>query len=364
MDERIAAAKARARPPPRHPRPSLPARRGHQVRRLHRRLATSSLAAGGEAPGRRVHRLLRRPLHGRERRRACARRTSRSSCRTSPPAARWPTWPTPTSSRCAGASSSRWASSPARLGRRHARRDPGHLHQLVGGHQGVRRRTRRRRLHLVQRRGDADVGVGARREDPLPARPAPRPQHRLQDGRAARPDGGVGSRTRSGAVCSPRIVQNARIILWKGHCSVHTRFTVRQIEQLPRAASRGPGHRASRGAVGRRAGGRRRAARPSTSSTRCSNSPAGSIWAVGTEVHLVNRLAHEVAPDRTVVSLDQFGCLCSTMFRVSPNHLLWVLEGLVEGDGPQPDRRAGRQKHWSQARARPHARSQELGARS
>ena len=60
-------------------------------------------------------------------------------------------------------------------------------------------------------------------------------------------------------------------------------------------------------------------------------SPVGSIWAVGTEIHLVNRLAQEMAPDRTVLSLDQFGCLCSTMFRVSPNHLLWVLESLVDG---------------------------------
>ena len=62
------------------------------------------------------------------------------------------------------------------------------------------------------------------------------------------------------------------------------------------------------------------------------DSPAGSIWAVATEVHLVNRLAHEVAPERTVVTLDPFGCLCSTMFRVSPNHLLWILEGLVNGE--------------------------------
>jgi quinolinate synthase len=62
-----------------------------------------------------------------------------------------------------------------------------------------------------------------------------------------------------------------------------------------------------------------------------SNSPEGSIWAVGTEVHLVNRLARDLAPKRTVLSLDQFGCLCSTMFRVSPNHLLWILEELVEG---------------------------------
>ena len=61
------------------------------------------------------------------------------------------------------------------------------------------------------------------------------------------------------------------------------------------------------------------------------SSPSGSIWAVATEIHLVNRLKNEVEPDKTVVTLDPFGCLCSTMFRVSPNHLLWVLEGLVEG---------------------------------
>ncbi|MBW8712848.1 MAG: quinolinate synthase NadA, partial [Acidobacteria bacterium] len=54
--------------------------------------------------------------------------------------------------------------------------------------------------------------------------------------------------------------------------------------------------------------------------------------AVATEVHLVNRLGNEVAPARTVVTLDPFGCLCSTMFRVSPNHLLWILEGLVNGE--------------------------------
>jgi quinolinate synthase len=61
-------------------------------------------------------------------------------------------------------------------------------------------------------------------------------------------------------------------------------------------------------------------------------SPAGSVWAVGTEIHLVNRLAHDVAPDRTVMTLDAVGCLCSTMFRISPNHLLWALEGLVQGE--------------------------------
>jgi quinolinate synthase len=86
-----------------------------------------------------------------------------------------------------------------------------------------------------------------------------------------------------------------------------------------------------------------------------SNSPEGSIWAVGTEVHLVNRLAQQLAPGRTVVSLDQFGCLCSTMFRVSPNHLLWILEELVEGPRAQPDRRARRAEALEPRRARAHA---------
>ena len=80
---------------------------------------------------------------------------------------------------------------------------------------------------------------------------------------------------------------------------------------------------------------------------RVTESPEGSTWAVGTEIHLVSRLARDVAPDRTVVDLDPFGCLCSTMFRVSPNHLLWVLESLVEGEVqnrivvPEPT------KHWA-----------------
>ena len=73
----------------------------------------------------------------------------------------------------------------------------------------------------------------------------------------------------------------------------------------------------------------------------------GSVWAVGTEVHLVHRLAAEVAPHGiTVLSLDQLGCLCSTMFRVSPNHLLWVLEGLVDGQVHNQVEVPEHQIHW------------------
>jgi quinolinate synthase len=128
----------------------------------------------------------------------------------------------------------------------------------------------------------------------------------------------------------PEQVKKARLILWKGHCSVHTRFTVQQIDAFRKKYPHGRvvAHPECTFDVVQAA--------DESGSTEyivntVRNSPPGSVWAVATEIHLVNRLTHEVAPDKTVVTLDPFGCLCSTMFRVSPNHLLWVLEGLVEG---------------------------------
>ena len=59
--------------------------------------------------------------------------------------------------------------------------------------------------------------------------------------------------------------------------------------------------------------------------------PAGTQFAVGTEIHLVNRVARE-NPDKSVITLDDSGCLCTTMFRISPQHLGWALENLVEGN--------------------------------
>jgi len=145
---------------------------------------------------------------------------------------------------------------------------------------------------------------------------------------------------------TPQAVTRARIILWKGHCSVHIRFTVRQIEQL---RAQHPGIRVivhpevPWDVV--------QAADDSGSTeyiiTQVKSSPPGSVWAVGTEVHLVSRLAAQVAPGRTVHSLDQFGCLCSTMFRVSPNHLLWILEELLAGHVHNRVAVPGAQKHWN-----------------
>jgi quinolinate synthase len=144
----------------------------------------------------------------------------------------------------------------------------------------------------------------------------------------------------------PDDVRRARIILWKGHCSVHTRFTVRQIEHLRKQ------HPGIRVIVHPEVPFEVVQAADDSGSTeyiirQVKESPAGSVWAVGTEIHLVNRLAQQVAPARTVHSLDQFGCLCSTMFRVSPNHLLWVLEGLVGGEVHNQIVVPDEQKHWT-----------------
>jgi quinolinate synthase len=128
----------------------------------------------------------------------------------------------------------------------------------------------------------------------------------------------------------PLQVARARLVLWKGHCSVHTRFTVDQIDRFRARQPRG------RVIVHPECTYDVVQAADENGSTEkiiqtVTNSPDGSAWAVGTEIHLVNRLAQQLAPARSVETLDPFGCLCSTMFRVSPNHLLWVLEGLVEG---------------------------------
>jgi quinolinate synthase len=128
----------------------------------------------------------------------------------------------------------------------------------------------------------------------------------------------------------PAQVAAAKMILWKGHCSVHTRFSAQQIAAVRKQ------HPGIRVIVHPEVPWDVVQAADDSGSTEyiiktISSSPVGSIWAVGTEVHLVNRLATQLAPDRTVISLDRFGCLCSTMFRVSPNHLLWILEELVEG---------------------------------
>jgi quinolinate synthase len=144
----------------------------------------------------------------------------------------------------------------------------------------------------------------------------------------------------------PDQVNSSRLILWKGHCSVHTRFTVKQVENFRRR------HPDGRVIVHPECTWDVVQAADDNGSTeyiiqQVKNSPVGSVWGVGTEIHLVNRLANQVAPDRTVMTLDPFGCLCSTMFRVSPNHLVWVLEGLLEGKVYNRIVVPDHEKHWT-----------------
>ena len=144
----------------------------------------------------------------------------------------------------------------------------------------------------------------------------------------------------------PDEVAAAKLILWKGHCSVHTKFSVAQIEQLRLAEPevRVIVHPECTWEVVQAADA---SGSTETIIQRIRESAVGSVWAVGTEIHLVNRLAKEMAPDRTVLTLDGLGCLCSTMFRVSPNHLCWVLESLIEGEVHNQVVVPDDQKHWT-----------------
>ena len=124
-------------------------------------------------------------------------------------------------------------------------------------------------------------------------------------------------------------VERAKIILWQGHCSTHQRFSVQQIEK---ARKEHPGlnvivHPECRWEVVQ-------AADQNGSTEKIiktvSEAPKGSTWAIGTEINLVNRLAQQ-NPDKTVFCLDPVVCPCSTMYRIHPAYIAWVLEGLVHG---------------------------------
>ncbi len=122
---------------------------------------------------------------------------------------------------------------------------------------------------------------------------------------------------------------DAKVILWQGHCSVHTRFTVDQIAQ---ARAKLPEvnvlvHPECTMEVVQAAD-----FNGSTEYIRktIAEAPKGSAWAVGTEISLVNRLAAE-NPDKLVFCLDSVICPCSTMYRIHPAYVCWVLDGLNEG---------------------------------
>lgn len=124
-------------------------------------------------------------------------------------------------------------------------------------------------------------------------------------------------------------LRNARMILWRGHCSVHGRFTSESVAEV---RERVPGvqvlvHPECRHEVVEAA--------DLVGSTEfiiktLDEAPSGSAWAIGTELNLVRRLALQ-HPDKTVIFLDKDVCFCSTMNRIDLPHLVWALENLVDG---------------------------------
>jgi len=126
----------------------------------------------------------------------------------------------------------------------------------------------------------------------------------------------------------------SRIVLWRGFCSVHTKFTRRQIDEVRAAdpAVRVLVHPECPFEVVQNA--------DLVGSTefiieRVREAPAGAHWAIGTEINLVHRLALE-HPEQTIHSLQTNVCPCATMNRVDPAHLLWALENLAEGHVVNP----------------------------
>jgi quinolinate synthase len=122
---------------------------------------------------------------------------------------------------------------------------------------------------------------------------------------------------------------DATLLLWKGHCSVHNRFTLEHVNKM---RAEFPGvkilvHPECRHEVVQAA--------DDVGSTEhivkaIEQSEPGSAWAIGTEYHLVHRLAKRF-PDRTIMTLEGCVCFCATMYRISAEHLLWALENLLRG---------------------------------
>ena len=144
-----------------------------------------------------------------------------------------------------------------------------------------------------------------------------------------------------------QILAASRVLLWKGHCAVHQRFLPGHVDQV---RAKYPGiqvivHPECRWEVCQKA--------DALGSTEqlieiVEQAPPGAMFAVGTEIHLVNRMARRFAElGKRIVTLDETGCLCTTMYRISPQHLAWALENLVEGRVVNRIQVRSSVKHWA-----------------
>ncbi len=129
--------------------------------------------------------------------------------------------------------------------------------------------------------------------------------------------------------CTPAALRRSKVILWKGHCSVHQMFCPEHVETFRRKI---PGIRILvhpecpqevndladvSGSTGKII-------------TAVEEAPPGTKWAIGTELHLVNRLQHE-HPEQEIHFLSPIVCMCATMYRIDLPHLCWSLENLAAG---------------------------------
>ncbi|MHC4698453.1 MAG: quinolinate synthase NadA [Planctomycetota bacterium] len=133
------------------------------------------------------------------------------------------------------------------------------------------------------------------------------------------PDGGL----------TPRQIRDAKVVLWQGHCSVHALFTTKQCDEIRRAD---PDikilvHPECSWEVVQEAD---LAGSTEFIIKAVREAPPGSKWAIGTEVHLVDRLI-QTYPDKSIRSLAGIQCLCTTMYRIDLRHLLWTLDELAAG---------------------------------
>jgi quinolinate synthase len=141
--------------------------------------------------------------------------------------------------------------------------------------------------------------------------------------------------------------EHSQIILWKGHCAVHQRFLPSHIDAMREKYSNIQVivHPECRLEVCQKA--------DAIGSTErliqiVDEAPIGTTFAIGTEIHLVNRLAKKYAPfGKTIYSLSEQGCLCTTMFRITSQHLAWSLENLVSGKIVNQIKVNDRVKQWA-----------------
>ena len=123
--------------------------------------------------------------------------------------------------------------------------------------------------------------------------------------------------------------RDAQVILWKGHCSVHGLFTEAQCDEIRRLDPECKilVHPECSWEVVQKAD---LAGSTEFIIRAVREAPPGSKWAIGTEIHLINRLVHE-HPEQSIRSLAGIQCLCTTMYRIDMKHLLWTLDELVAG---------------------------------